>query len=246
MAIIRTPKPDSNFYILDKRISEDKSLGWAARGLLVFILGKPDHWSLSVQNLINETKDAKDKSARDRVYSILNELIAAGYIKRDGQSVKAGGKFSSYNYMVFDSPHTGKPHTGKPRTGKPHTDKPYTDKPYTDKPNLVSTDVKQGLNLVNGSLPATEDKPVKFNPLAIKPSNVTDEQWSEWIRYRRERKISCTPMTIRKQIKMLEGEGNPAAVIAASITNGWAGLFPGKGGSAGAPDIDFESRGWMS
>lgn len=231
MAIIRTAKPESNFYILDKKTSEDKSIGWAARGLLVFLLGKPDHWSLSVQHLINETKEAKDKSGRDRVYSILNELIDAGYIKRGGQSLKSGGQFSSTNYMVFDSP---------------CTDNPYTVEPCTANPPLVSIDVKQVLSVANGSLPATVDKPAKFDPLAIKPVNVTTEQWREWIKYRRERKISCTPMTINKQIKMLEGESNPAAVIAASITNGWAGLFAGKGDSTGAPAIDFDSRGWMS
>lgn len=29
--ITRAPRPTSNFYLLDKAISEDKRLGWAAR-----------------------------------------------------------------------------------------------------------------------------------------------------------------------------------------------------------------------
>ncbi|RQY86714.1 hypothetical protein [Burkholderia stagnalis] len=33
--IIRAPRPTSAFYILDRRISEDRRLSWAARGLLI-------------------------------------------------------------------------------------------------------------------------------------------------------------------------------------------------------------------
>jgi hypothetical protein len=52
MAIIRGSRPDKNFYILDKTISEDKRLSWGARGLLVYLLGKPDHWRVSTAALI--------------------------------------------------------------------------------------------------------------------------------------------------------------------------------------------------
>lgn len=38
MSIIRGPRPESNWYALDKRIIEDTRLTWAARGLLVFLL----------------------------------------------------------------------------------------------------------------------------------------------------------------------------------------------------------------
>ena len=35
MSVVRGPRPESNWYALDKRISEDTRLTWAARGLLV-------------------------------------------------------------------------------------------------------------------------------------------------------------------------------------------------------------------
>lgn len=81
MSIIRAPRPDNNFYMLDKRISEDKRLGWAARGLLIYLLGKPDNWRVSVPALIAETNGAGFKTGRDGVYRILKELAGAGYVR---------------------------------------------------------------------------------------------------------------------------------------------------------------------
>lgn len=82
MSIIRAPRPEANFYMLNKSISEDGRLSWAARGLLVFLLGKPDHWAVSVTHLRNETAKSSKPTGRDGVYGLLQELIAAGYVER--------------------------------------------------------------------------------------------------------------------------------------------------------------------
>ncbi|MDY0250731.1 MAG: helix-turn-helix domain-containing protein [Pseudomonas sp.] len=81
------------------------------------------------------------------------------------------------------------------------------------------------VNEPNGNLAVTGDKKPRFDPLSIKPENISAEQWTEWVKYRRERKISCSKMTIEKQISLLESEINPIEVINQSITNGWQGLF---------------------
>ncbi len=135
MSIIRAPRPDSNFYLLNKDISEDKSLGWAARGLLIFLLGKPDHWAVSVQALVNEVENSSEANGRDRTYSLITQLIEAGYIVRR-QGKGEAGKFSSYDYLVSE----------KPLPAQPYTDLPYTDQPYPVKPTLVSIEDNQVLN----------------------------------------------------------------------------------------------------
>lgn len=135
MSIIRAPRPDSNFYLLNKEISEDKALGWAARGLLIFLLGKPDHWAVSVQALVNEVENSSESTGRDRTYSLIAQLIDAGYIVRR-QGKGEAGKFSSYDYLVSE----------KPLPAQPHPDLPYTAQPYPVKPTLVSIDDKQVLN----------------------------------------------------------------------------------------------------
>ena len=52
--------------------------------------------------------------------------------------------------------------------------------------------------------------------------------WDEWTRYRAETRKKLTPMTIKRQLKTLEGFGHDSAItsIQTSITNGWTGLFP--------------------
>jgi hypothetical protein len=123
VSIVRAPRPETKFYILDKSISEDKRLGWAARGFLIYLLGKPDHWQVSIQALVNEVSEASEKSARDRTYSIISQLIEAGYITRT-QGKGEGGKFSSYDYVVSETPLTDLPDTDCPDTGEPHPVKP--------------------------------------------------------------------------------------------------------------------------
>jgi hypothetical protein len=156
MAIIRAARPDSNFYVLDKRISEDKRLSWAARGMLVFLLGKPDHWTVSPAALVNETAGAAKQSGRDAVYGVLKELLTVGYLQRV-QSKKGDGTFGGTDYMVSEFPiapveQTASPLPENPDSGVPHTVQPHTAFPHTANPTQASTDFKQGLTLSKDSL----------------------------------------------------------------------------------------------
>jgi hypothetical protein len=156
MAIIRAARPDSNFYVLNKSISEDKRLSWGARGLLIFLLGKPDHWTVSPANLVNETAASAKQSGRDAVYALLKELLTVGYLQRV-QSKKGDGTFGGTDYMVSEvaiAPveQTASPLTEKPEAGAPLTEKPHTANPHTANPTQVSTDFKQELTQSKDSL----------------------------------------------------------------------------------------------
>lgn len=146
MSIIRAPRKESNYYILDKQISEDKRLSWAARGLLVYLLGKPDHWSVNVQALINETKAAKKSTGRDGVWNLLKELIEAGYCTRS-QSRKEDGTLGEMSYTVSET--RSEPRTDFQGTA-PRTGLPFTGQPFTANPPLVSNEEKQGLKKEQG------------------------------------------------------------------------------------------------
>lgn len=130
MSIIRAPRPEGNFYLLNKAISEDQRLSWAARGLLVFLLGKPDHWEVSTHHLINQTQECKGKaSGRDAVRGLIRELEQAGYLQIT-LARSEGGEFGGRCYTVSESP---------------ATDYPGPVPPSPANPPLVSIEGKQGL-----------------------------------------------------------------------------------------------------
>lgn len=101
MSIVRAARK-AQFYNLPTNIVDDDRLSWEARGLLVYLLSKPDHWTVQVRDLINRTKNAIGKSAgKDKVYSIINELRAAGYVYREFR--REGGNFVGVDYEVSES-----------------------------------------------------------------------------------------------------------------------------------------------
>lgn len=142
MAIIRQ-KRKKRFSIIDNRVIEDKRLTWGARGLLEYMLSKPDDWKFYMSELITHS----DNDGRDKTYGFLKELKKYGYvIRKQGRNSK--GKFEAQDLIVTDapalSPHTDSPDTGEPDTGRPDTVNPTllnTDnKPNTEEPNTNSDD----------------------------------------------------------------------------------------------------------
>lgn len=145
--IVRAPRPNSNFYILDKTISDDKKLSWAARGLLIHLLGKPDHWQVSPANLVNETRDSGAPLGRDGVYRLLQQLIVAGYIQYDRRRDE-GGTLREARYLVGESPKTPLPDQAKPDQAKQtqaSTDKKQELKSEQEKNDDESACVRDGV-----------------------------------------------------------------------------------------------------
>jgi hypothetical protein len=138
MSIIRGARPDSNFYVLNKTVSENRAVSWAARGLLIFLLGKPDAWRVSVANLINETASSKKATGRDGIYSLLAELVEAGYMSRT-QSRSESGVMGEVDYTVYDTPRDTTIHHDAPLTDNTEA-APLTAQPYTAKTRQVITE----------------------------------------------------------------------------------------------------------
>lgn len=161
MSIIRSPRKETNFYILDKNISEDKRLSWGARGLLIYLLGKPDHWKVSVEALRNETAESGKPTGRDGVYAFLSELIDAGYVTRE--MLQSNGRMAGYNYYVMELPFTENQETA------PCTETPYTGEPYTANTTLVRNDSSNNCNSVSIEFAPVDESPVD----AMKDLNAT-------------------------------------------------------------------------
>ncbi|MCW7549224.1 hypothetical protein B5C26_02945 [Photorhabdus luminescens] len=228
MAIRRAPRPDSKFYTLDKSISEDTKLSWGARGLLIYLLGKPDNWEVSVANLINQTQDSMKPSGRDAVRALLKELANTGYLQSEKKRGNSGN-FDGMSYVVCESGGFS------PETDYPSPDEPLTAEPLPDNPPLISNELKQELNIkqVLNRSPLTPQgekrtSKQKFDPINAKPSNVSSDVWVDWVKFRREIKKPLTETMCRQQAKKLADCHNADEVICTSIANGWQGLFPRK------------------
>ncbi len=69
-------------------------------------------------------------------------------------------------------------------------------------------------------------KKTSFDPARLKPENVSDEVWQDWVKFRRETRKPLTETTCTYQAKQLDGHQNADEVIRRSIAGGWQGLFP--------------------
>jgi hypothetical protein len=122
--IIRATKDRDNPYKQLRRASFDGSgLSFEARGVLAYVLMKPDDWELQITDVMRE-----GNIGRDKAYRILDELIRAGYAERlDGRD--EDGKFG-HNFIVIHE----QPCTENPDTVKPDTEEPYPENPdHTNK-----------------------------------------------------------------------------------------------------------------
>ena len=79
---------------------EDERLSWKARGLLAYLLSKPDNWQVMVAHLVNQGPDG-----RGSVMSGLRELKDAGYIVSSRARAK-GGTFDGWDSTVYEEPVT--------------------------------------------------------------------------------------------------------------------------------------------
>lgn len=73
---------------------------------------------------------------------------------------------------------------------------------------------------------AKRQKKKSFDPARLKPENVSDEVWQDWVKFRRETRKPLTETTCTYQAKQLAGHQNADEVIRRSIAGGWQGLFP--------------------
>ena len=95
MSIIRKGNKHSNCVVLDKEGIENPNLSWKAKGLLAYLVSRPDNWHVYIEQLANVGTDGRDSTSAG-----IKELIEAGYIVR--QRLTENGKFAGYDYTVYE------------------------------------------------------------------------------------------------------------------------------------------------
>lgn len=105
---IRAPRNSERpYFSVARKTAQDSSLSFEARGVLIYLLSKPDDWKVLIGDLMREGKFGRDKAK-----TILKELRTAGYIETENTHNKEG-KFSGKVDRIFEvSRSTEKPSDG--------------------------------------------------------------------------------------------------------------------------------------
>lgn len=143
----------NNYTPIHRWSAEDKRLSWEARGLLIFLLVKPDDWQVCLSHLINSSP-----AGRDKVRRIIKELTAHSYIVKKYIRDESG-KFSAPEYIVYELPHDGYFDSSmegkKPKTEKAATVKPTCDLPSLAERPLLSKQTEPNIQITNNTTTTT-------------------------------------------------------------------------------------------
>lgn len=146
----RGPRLASNFTILSNAVINDERLSFRARGVLIWLLSKPDDWRTRSDSIAGQSP----KEGRDAIRSALRELAELGYLIREKIQNERGQWITIQT--IYEEPRTG-PGPEKPTRGRADNGEPGSlssiDAPRT-KTNRTSHVSKTPLSLAVTSLAA--------------------------------------------------------------------------------------------
>ncbi|MFD2868508.1 DnaD domain-containing protein [Kurthia populi] len=120
-----------SFTQIDNEIVNNEEISWQAKGMMLYLLSKPDGWSFYEKDLTNRATNGKDS-----VRSIIKELLDYGYLKRGKRLRNDKGNLGGYKYVVEDylfESYDGKSYIGKSKVGKSYVGKSKVGNPYVGK-----------------------------------------------------------------------------------------------------------------
>ena len=240
MAVFRVHK-NENYTVLSNYHFKERGMTLKAKGLLSLMLSLPEGWDYSAAGLVTLSKDGKDS-----VNAALKELEKFGYLRRT-QAIGEGGKFSGYNYEIYEQPSDAakaaaaeKAAAAQPKAEKPSTGEPFAENPSTENPPQLNTNSlnTQQLNTKiskeeeerkkNTSAPTGYD--IIINELIF--NEEVKATLYEFIKMRKLIKKPLTDFALRKLISKLQKiTNNPQeqiALLEKSIVNNWQDIYEPK------------------
>lgn len=125
MALIRGHhNVDDQFTQIPNAWLRDKRISLAAIGLMAQLMSHRPGWEITQENLAHA-----NGCGRDRIRTVIDELLSAGYLKRsESRQRNSAGQLAGYDYVTcdptLDSPMLGFPTQAEPTLGEPTLDKP--------------------------------------------------------------------------------------------------------------------------
>ena len=214
MAVIRVNKT-TDYTVMSNSHFKEKEMSLKAKGLLSLMLSLPDDWDYSIMGLVQLSKDGKDS-----VMNALAELEWFGYLIRT-QATDDKGRFSGYDYDIYENP----------QTEKPRSENPYAEKPNTEKPPQYNTNksITKEFN--------TKEKRKKESTYDDILSTIANDDLRDlYLEYIKMRKMIKAPMTDRalamliNKVNDLEPHSveNQKKLLEVAIMNNWKSVYPLK------------------
>lgn len=220
--IFRAPhSAEFPYFIMSRDVAQNNNLSWEARGVLAYLLSKPDGWEINVNDL-------RQQCGRDKVYAILGELREARHltliIVRD-----ATGQILNQVYQLHEHPFPALPDQAEP-------DRVNTDGIYNTEntENTENTDLSDELDkpIANEKIAAIQSaKATKrlSEPRVVQPHVALFDAWIAAIG-----KDTLPPgfdygSYLRLTKKLAKDGVTPEALsLAASLYHTWAVSLPGR------------------
>lgn len=208
MSIIRTHKNEYPFAQIDKSMLADERLSWKAKGLLAYLIGKPDNWRVMIIELIGRAKDG-----RDSVYSAIKELEEHGYCEK---SIVRNEKGQSQGYAYDIYERSKKPFEESEKESDKEKKKPVSAKPNygesvngetptTNKEDISNKESTNKPQKRGGGVPL-EDSVIEMMNLQFRSDEEFVQVFREWIAWRKasgsRTKVSKT--LLQRHLKIAE------------------------------------------
>jgi hypothetical protein len=194
MSIFRVNKT-KDFVTINNTALRDKRLSWGARGILAYLLTKPDDWDVRSSDLVEQ-----GTQKREAVLKMLRELETYGYLQRQRTKNPQTGRYE-WETHVYEVPQSEKP-TEEARIFKKPNKSPKSVLPTQESPTQVSPTqenptVKEELKEeeLNKEIPSG----AKSAPLAVEVSQVF-EHWKSTLQRTRAKLTPERSKAIRARL----------------------------------------------
>lgn len=146
-------KTKNKFSVIANQIVQSDTIGFFERGILIYLLSKPDDWETRTTELMKN-----GKCGRDKILKALGRLESAGYLKRYRTRDNSGQYIWNTDICEFPNktPLPEKPDTDKPTQAEPTQENTYVNK------ELIQPNTETQITNTENILP--EPEVVKMSP----------------------------------------------------------------------------------
>lgn len=246
--IFRIAKNRENpFAMIDRRALENPALSWKAKGLLGYLLSRPDNWEVQMSDLVKRATDG-EFSTRGAV----DELMKAGHLRRVEIRDDESGRFVRFEYEVHEQPvpaeqrtakkplpnnqevdeqgQANEPFRGNPQVGNPQVDNPKVGNLPLNNTESNDTELNNTLGADAPSAPAAQEKQTNPPPafgiewqLAAGVSQVTLPTPEEEISAQLQNAVNLFPAAYQERARAFIQAANIMPIK--SDVSGWCKAF---------------------